>query len=133
MICCRSLYDKKIRIKDDIITVDENADEVSYGSKVLFTETFYDDDMKKYKIISISTPLIPGTETYQEEHQDILRTEEDCREFLTKMVVGGSQILRSTEQAADEFNFIHSPGMNYTLLRQQMLILFILCLQTLQI
>ena len=121
MICCRSLYDKKIHIKDDIITVDANEDEASYGAKVLFTETFYDDDMKKYKIISISTPLIPGTETYQEEHQDILRTEADCKEFLTKKVAGGRQILRSTEQAADEFNFIHSPGMNKTLLRQILL------------
>ena len=114
MFCFRSLYDKKVHIMDDIIAVadadDKNADEVSCRAKVLFTETFYDDDMKKYKIISISKPLIFVSEGYQEERLDILRTPADCREFLIKNVPGGKVILRATEEAADEFNFIHSPG-----------------------
>ena len=123
MFCFRSLYDKKVNISDDIIAVadadDENADEVSCKAKVLFTETFYDDDMKKYKIISISKPLIFDSESYQEERLDILRTPADCREFLVKNVPGGKVILRATEEAADEFNFIHSPGINSTLLREE--------------
>ena len=123
MFCFRSLYDKKVNITDDIIAVadadDENADEVSCKAKVLFTETFYDDDMKKYKIISISKPLIFDSVSYQEERLDFLNTPADCREFLVKNVPGGKVILRATEEAADEFNFIHSPGINSTLLRQE--------------
>lgn len=107
----RSLYDKKVHITDDIIAVadDENADQVSCRAKVLFTETFYDDNMKKYKIISISKPLVSGAESDQEERQDNLSTEADYREYLIKNVPGGKAILKNAEEAADEFNFIHSP------------------------
>ena len=88
---------------------------------MLFTETFYDDNMKKYKIISISKPLIAGSESYQEERQDILRTQADSREFLIKNVPGGKAILRKTEEVAEEFNFHHSSGNYLTLLRQKIL------------
>lgn len=117
MFCFRSLYDKKVHITDDIIAVadDENADQVSCRAKVLFTETFYDDNMKKYKIISISKPLVSGAESDQEERQDNLSTEADYREYLIKNVPGGKAILKNAEEAADEFNFIHSPGMKFNI------------------
>ena len=83
---------------------------------MLFTETVYDDDMKKYNIISISEPLVSGTKSYREKSPDVLKTHADYREYLIKDVPRGKQILRDTEDAADEFNFIHSPGMNSTLL-----------------
>ena len=113
MINSRSLYDKKVNITDDVITVmsDESAGELTCRARLLFAETFYNDDMKKYKLLSISNPLVPGTESHCREEGDAnLLTQADCVEFLRKNVPGGKTILRKTEETAAEFNFIHSSG-----------------------
>ena len=107
----RSLYDKKVNIIDDVITVVSDESEMACRARLLFAETFYTDNMKKYKLLSISNPLVPGAESlYREKGDANLFTQADCVEFLIKNVPGGRAILRKTEETAAEFNFIHSSG-----------------------
>lgn len=79
----RTLNDKDVRICNRLITVEPGSNSSPFSTHVLFEETFYTEDMLKYKILCIDSPLEQFPDKLK-SHTDIIviETLRDCIDLI---------------------------------------------------
>lgn len=98
----RSLNDKDIRICNRVVTV-ESTENTSFSTHVLFEETFYTEDMLKYKVLCIENPLQYYSESNKSELTIInVQTLRDCIDLLW-MESSGKDVLLQMDEAIAGF------------------------------
>lgn len=91
----RTLSDKEVRISNKVISVESTDLSVPFSVHILFEETYYTEDMMKYKVLCVETPMCQPPEGVKAESGivnvntlrdcvDLLWTE-SCKEVLEKM------------------------------------------------
>lgn len=79
----RSLNDKDVRINNRVISVETSDFAVPFSIHILFEETFYTEDMLKYKVLCIETPMCLSPDCYKAESGVInVNTLRDCVDLL---------------------------------------------------
>lgn len=77
----QTLNGKSIKIFNRLITMEYDT-ECLLSINILFEETYYTDDLLKYKVLCIEHPLEPRAEGHNDSILD-LKTLRDCLSFLT--------------------------------------------------
>ncbi|KAL1131176.1 hypothetical protein AAG570_012412 [Ranatra chinensis] len=91
----RSLNGKDVRIYNKVVTLDPNNSSTLYNTHVLFEETYYTEDMLKYKVLCIENPFQQYSDNVKcqsgivtvntlRDCVDLLWTE-SCKETLEKI------------------------------------------------
>uniref|UniRef100_A0A1B6CTE2 VPS9 domain-containing protein n=1 Tax=Clastoptera arizonana TaxID=38151 RepID=A0A1B6CTE2_9HEMI len=79
----RSLNDKDVKICNRVITVESSENVISFSTHVLFEETFYTENMLKYKVLCIENPLQYYSESSKIESKVVaVQTLRDCIDLL---------------------------------------------------
>ncbi|XP_069685178.1 ankyrin repeat domain-containing protein 27-like [Periplaneta americana] len=102
----RTLNDKEIKICNRVITVEQNDISRPYSTHILFEETFYTDDLLKYKVICVECPLERHTHIScgQSDEKRIVtvQTLRDCIDLLWTQSAG-REILEKMDEAIQDF------------------------------
>jgi len=92
----RTLNDKDVRICNRLVTVEPGNNSSPFSTHVLFEETFYTEDMLKYKVLCIDSPLEQFPNKLKSETDivvietlrdciDLIWTESGSKDILEKM------------------------------------------------
>jgi hypothetical protein len=127
----RTLTDKEVRVCNRIITV-ENEAAKPFNINILFEETFYNDDMFKYKVLCVECPLEPKSSSNNPSDLGLtnLQSLRDCIDLLWTESMG-KEVMQQLDQAAIAFKESHSDLENESLQTQRDLVngLYIHCVQ----
>lgn len=77
----RTLDDQEIRICNRIISIEADGG-TSFSTQILFEETYYTDEMLKYKVLCIDNPLDINLENTNDTSISNIQTLRDCIDLL---------------------------------------------------
>lgn len=130
----RTLSDKEVRVCNRLITVEQNDISRPYSTHILFEETFYTDDLLKYKVLCVESPLERHTDfscgQYDETRILTVHTLRDCIDLLWTQSAG-KEVLEKMDQAILNFLTVNNTLELETLQIQKDLVgrLYVSCLQ----
>ncbi|GFG32780.1 hypothetical protein Cfor_06303 [Coptotermes formosanus] len=130
----RTLSDKEVRVCNRLITVEQNDISRPYSTHILFEETFYTDDLLKYKVLCVESPLERHADfscgQYDETRILTVQTLRDCIDLLWTQSAG-KEVLEKMDQAILNFLTVNSSLELETLQIQKDLVgrLYVSCLQ----
>lgn len=95
----RTLNDKEVRVCNRVISV-ENDSSRPYSTHILFEETFYTDDLFKYKVLCVENPLEPQSCSNPASDLGLinLRSLRDCIDLLWTESTG-KEVMEQLDQA----------------------------------
>lgn len=99
----RTLNDKDVRICNRVVTVEPGNNSSPFSTHVLFEETFYTEDMLKYKVLCVDSPLEQFPNKFQSESDIVLiETLRDCIDLIWTES-GSKTVLESMDEAISNF------------------------------
>lgn len=99
----RTLNDKEIRISNRLVTVEQNNSVSPFSTHILFEETFYTEDLLKYKVLCIENPLEQYSDgCINENCITTVQTLRDCIDLLWTESKG-KEVLEKMDEAISNF------------------------------
>ncbi|XP_046660790.1 ankyrin repeat domain-containing protein 27-like [Homalodisca vitripennis] len=99
----RSLNDKDVRICNRVVTVEPGNNSSPFSTHVLFEETFYTEDMLKYKILCIDSPLEQFPNKFKSQSDIVsIETLRDCIDLIWTES-GSKDVLEKMDEAIKAF------------------------------
>lgn len=127
----RTLNEKDVRICNRVVTVEPGNNSSPYSTHVLFEETFYTEDMLKYKVLCIDSPLEQVSSKIKGQADIVvIETLRDCIDLIWTES-GGKDILERIDEAINVFHSKNQRLEFKTLQEQKDLVsnLYVHCLQ----
>ncbi|XP_071442266.1 ankyrin repeat domain-containing protein 27-like [Hetaerina americana] len=98
----RTLNDKEVTVCNRVVTVESEVSKPII-SRVLFEETFYTDDLLKYRVLCVESPLERQRITENGCEIVMVRTLRDCIDLVWTKSAGGRELLEKMDEAIKGF------------------------------
>lgn len=99
----RSLNGKCVNVRNNKVIVMENEDKSSFCTQIMFEEVFYIENLSKYKVWCLESPLNQNSSFQENGLFNIVATLRDCTDFLWTASSSSGKILEQLDNCIEKF------------------------------